>query len=147
MFFPLWLLNITSWLVQKACFSYEELSSVLLKLNLCEIHMYLGTEQENKIECLNKLKRLSQVILNSKHTSNATVVWSFFLLLFFFFWVTLRFCSPLQEINTITPAQMKPVLLFSLCTLMESQIIYIQGPSFSSHYQTTASRIHLSLSD
>lgn len=64
--------------MHKACFNYEELSSVLLDLNLCEIHMYWRTEQENEIKCLNKLKGHSQVILSSKYTGNATAAWAFF---------------------------------------------------------------------
>lgn len=57
----------------------------------------LGDRTREQMECLNKLKGHSQVILNSKYTSNATVVWGFFSIFcsFLLILTALKFCSPL----------------------------------------------------
>lgn len=139
MFLSLWGLNITSWLEHKACFNYGELSSVLLNLNLPAIRMYSGTEQENKIKCLNKLKGQNRVILSSKYTSNSVVCFSlFFSLPVFFvrlfvslFFVCLKFSVPLYFQKWMQILQFKWNLsyLFSLRVLMERKTTSTEVPS------------------
>lgn len=78
--------------------------------------MYSGTEQENKIKCLNKLKGQNRGILSSKYTSNSVVVcFPLFFSLPFFLYASsfLSHCTSRNECKCCSLSETYLIILFT----------------------------------